>query len=376
MAINILIAVNSLEKGGRTKRVVEEYEGLLQRGHNVTLVTFSQPPRWVLKQYASSSSWKVLNKSKLKFDPLLLARFLRVSVAEKIEIIDAHCEMSAFYGGLVSKILRRSSVGTIHRSLLRYYEPTFKNRLYYRFLNGFVAVSGERKDRMINQLGLKDNNLPIVHWGIDPGLVPDELNPSDMRKTLHLPNCKIILSLGHLGIIKGHDDSINALPTVLEKFPKAKLYIAGDGTMGDYERLHELIESLKLQNSVILLGQITNPLEWMQACDIFLQPSLEEAFGLVFLEAGLCRKPTVATRVGGIPEIVIEKETGLLVEPGSPGQISASLIELLSSNELRVEMGEKANEWIHKQFLLNDQLLKLEEYFSSIVNRKTAPARS
>ncbi|MBL4575460.1 MAG: glycosyltransferase family 4 protein [Opitutaceae bacterium] len=192
-----------------------------------------------------------------------------------------------------------------------------------------------------------------------------------IRKKLGLPDFRIILSIGHLGPIKGHDDSIAALSLVKQYFPGAKLYIAGDGTKEDIERLHGKIEKLKLQDSVILLGQITNALEWMQACDIFLQPSLEEAFGLVFLEAGLCRKPSVATKVGGIPEIIVDGEDGYLVEPHEPEKLAERIISIFSSDDKLREMGDSAFHRVEQNFLLSDQIDKLESYFKLISQHKS-----
>lgn len=184
----------------------------------------------------------------------------------------------------------------------------------------------------------------------------------------------ILFSLGHLGPIKGHEDSIKAMPAIRNKFPEARLYIAGDGLAEDHERLHALIEDLSLQGVVILLGQITNSLEWLQACDIFLQPSREEAYGLVFLEAGLCAKPSVATAIGGIPEIVIDGETGYLVNTRSPSEVAEKVNELIASESDRLSMGEAARRYISKNFDLSDRIDQLERLLQLMAGMQLANA--
>lgn len=242
--------------------------------------------------------------------------------------------------------------------------------MFYYFLTGYLAVSDDRKNLMIGTLGLSSEKVSMIHWGIDSDSISHNTEQGDMRTKLGLPDCRIIFSLGHLGSIKGHDDSIKALSIVKRKFRDAKLYIAGDGSEADHERLHLLIEELKVQNSVILLGQITNALEWMQACDLFLQPSLEEAFGLVFLEAGLCKKPTIATTVGGIPEIIDDGVTGYLVSPQKPDALAEKIITLLSSEERMQQMGDAAHAKVKQHFVLSKQIDKLEQHFNSLVQNR------
>jgi glycosyltransferase involved in cell wall biosynthesis len=286
-----------------------------------------------------------------------LFAFIRRSNAD---VVHTHCEPSSFYAGLTSRLLRVPTVGTIHRSELRYYVPTWRNRLYYRFLDYYIAVSHERKRRLVSQLWLPKGKVSVLHWGIDLDSIPEHYDVTQMRRKLRLSDGIILFSLGHLGPIKGHEDSIKAMPAIRSRFPEAKLYIAGAGLAEDHERLHALIEKLSLQGVVVLLGQITNSLEWLQACNIFLQPSREEAFGLVFLEAGLCAKPTVSTAVGGIPEIIVDGETGYLVNTLNPDAVAEKVNVLLASEQERLDMGEAARQHICKNFSLTDRIDELE----------------
>jgi len=367
--INIVIVVNSLEKGGRTKHIVEEYLGLQKRGHSVSLVSFSAPPRWVIRHYRGSASWIIFKKNKSKLDIFLLLKLFNFIRSSRASVVHSHCETSSFYAGLVCQLRGVPIVGTIHRSELRYYAPTWRNRLFYRFLDSYIAVSHERKRRLVSHLWLASEKISVLHWGINAGAIPADYDILEVRKKLQLPEGRMLFSLGHLGPIKGHDDSIKAIPRIRSRFPDVRLYIAGDGLAEDHERLHSLIEERHLQGVVILLGQITNSLEWMQACDIFLQPSREEAFGLVFLEAGLCSKPTVSTLVGGVPEIIVDGETGHLVSTLNPDGLAEKVIELLASEEDIATMGAAAKQYIEKNFVLSEKILKLESYLLGMANR-------
>ncbi len=361
------MVVNSLEKGGRTKRIVEEFLGLKARGHAVTLVGFSTPPAWVSEYYSHSEEWVIYNKSSARFDILLLFKLFKLFRNRKADLIHTHCESSSFYAGLAAWFLQVTAIGTIHRSELRYYAPTWRNRLFYRFLDYYIAVSRERKDRLVSQLGLDARKMEVIHWGIDPLAYSSDFNSAEIRKKLGLTKSgPMLFSLGHLGPIKGHEDSIEAVALLRKKNSSIRLYIAGDGLAADYERLHEQIDRLNLRGSVVLLGQITNAMEWMQACDIFLQPSREEAFGLVFLEAGLCSKPTVATDIGGIPEIIVNDKTGYLVKTHSPSLLADKLEELINSNDKLKSMGKAARLHIIQNFSLSRRIDHLENHLRSI----------
>ncbi len=373
--INIVIVVNSLEKGGRTKHIVEEYLGLQERGHSVSLVSFSAPPQWVIHHYRGNASWVLFKKNKSKLDVLLLLKLFNFIRQSKAGVIHSHCETSSFYAGLVCQLLRVPIVGTIHRSELRYYAPSWRNRLFYRFLDSYIAVSHERKRRLASQLWLPREKISVLHWGVNPRMIPADHDIFEIRRKFQLSEGRILFSLGHLGPIKGHEDSIKAMPKIRSRFPDVRLFIAGDGLAEDHERLHALIEERHLQGAVILLGQITNSLEWMQACDIFLQPSREEAFGLVFLEAGLCGKPTVSTLIGGIPEIIVDGETGHLVSTLNPDGLAKKVVELFASEEDMAAMGAAAKQYIAKHFMLSEKILELENHLIGIANKSTSGDR-
>lgn len=341
-------------------------EGLSKIGHTCFLASFEAPPQWVLDQHKNSHHWKLLEKKPGKFDFTLLRKLIKLLKIERIDVVHTHCEASALYAGIACKISRTPIVGTFHRSELRYYQPTLKNKLSAWLLTHCIAISNERKQRMVEQLGITENKITIIHGGVEPNESPEQLSTEEAQKKLKLSG-KIIFSAGHLGPIKGHDDSINALALLKQSSPalfkQLHLYIAGDGSESDYQRLKDLIKKAQLTDKVTLLGQITNIMEWMQACDIFLQPSREEGFGLVFIEAGLCHKPTLATHVGGIPDIIINGETGYLVEPENPAMLANRLSELLTDTEKAKQICQQAYERTLEHFLLSNQIKKLEKVY-------------
>lgn len=358
-----------MDKGGRTKRIADEYAGLQKLGHSVLLVSFSEPPSWVLDTYAHSADWVVIPKGSAKLDWSLLRRLYREASRFNADVFHAHCEGSALYAGIVSKLLRRKCIGTVHRSDLRYYTAGWRHRVFYRFVDAFVAVSFERCEQMKRSLGIGSRPLKVIHWGVDARSIAASEDRQTARRDLGVTADPVLLSVGHLGEIKGHDDAIKAFVDVRKRLPGAHLYLAGDGSKEDYTRIRGLLETFELSDAVSLLGQVTDVQRWFSACDVFLLASREEAFGLVFIEAGLRRRPTIATRVGGIPEIIIDKETGLLVDPRSPDQITQAVLSLLTEEGRSAAMGEAAFARVTKEFSLQGKVADLAAYFSEVTTK-------
>jgi 1,4-alpha-glucan branching enzyme len=122
------------------------------------------------------------------------------------------------------------------------------------------------------------------------------------------------------------------MPDVLEKFPDAKLAIIGEGPQK--KELQKVINQLKIDNRVMLLGYQEDIPKLLKCVEIFVLPSVTEAFGLVLLEAMAAQLPILSTKTGGIPEIIQHMKTGLLVEPANTQELKDGLNELLRNTAL------------------------------------------
>ena len=374
--LNLLILVQSLEKGGRTKRILQEKRGYEAQGYQVTLAVMAPPPQWVKDSYSDSDQWQILTK-RPKFDLLLIGALMRLILKQRIHILHAHCEASVLYGALAAKLTGRPLVATYHRSKLEYYRGNFKNRLFARLPSAVVAISTDRRQLIQQHLQVPAARTWLIHGAFEPQGDCSQTDKYSARTQLGLTATQpVVFSAGHLGEIKGHDISIQAL-SMIDPPDRPHLYIAGDGSPQEYARLQQLIHSLQLDNQVTLLGQVSNPMHWMIACDIFLQPSLEEGFGLVFVEAGCCSRPCIATAVGGIKDIIIDHETGLLVPPGSATAVKDALAQLLHNPEFSQELGHNAQRRVQQQFTLQQMInrhITLYESLLSPQQRSSAPA--
>jgi len=155
-------------------------------------------------------------------------------------------------------------------------------------------------------------------------------------------------TVAELHPVKGLPYAIEALNILHENYPTLRYLILGEGQMR--KTLEKQIRESGLQNTVFLLGHVKDAPQYGTAYDLFLLPSLSEAFGIALLEAGLAGLPVVASNVGGIPEIITNGETGLLVPPKNPGAIVHAIDSLLADQSLREQLGNALHQRVQKEF--------------------------
>lgn len=356
-SLRVMEVVQSLEKGGRTVRFYDTVNALCQAEHHVITVCFSAFDK------ATTAEQNIqLKKGKGKKLGLIwqLVKLIRKN---KIDIVHAHCESSQLYAGLAAKLCRIPAVATFHRSRLECYQPSLCNRFISFAVSHYVAVSNDRLQRLTSTMRLPEKHCSVVYGGTAFLSIPSRTT-EQARAALGLTTTdKVLLSIGHLGAIKGHQDTLQAF--ALLNRDDIQLYIAGTGSEQERLKLVELTAKLKIQHQVTFLGQITDSALWLDACDIFVQPSHEEAFGLVFIEAGARHKPVVATHVGGIKEIIQQGITGLLVAPACAEQLAQSLTSLLDDDKIRQQMGDAGYNRVKQTFSIN----AMTESYLAIFNR-------
>jgi len=256
---------------------------------------------------------KIIQKEKLTFD-----------------LIHAHFAWSAGYAGArLKEQYDAPFVITLHGYDI--YSLPFKNKIWKKNVeyvlntaDAIITVS-RRNLECINKL---DVNTP-VHV-IPNGFRHDLFslrNRSKCRQLLGLPqDKKILVSVGNLESVKGHKYLVDALSLIIKERQDILCIIIGIGK--EKRALENQILSLGLQENIVLIGRKTHqeiPL-WINACDLFILPSLNEGNPTVMFETLGCGKPFIGTNVGGIPEIISSDEYGLLVEPADPGDLAKNIL--------------------------------------------------
>jgi glycosyltransferase involved in cell wall biosynthesis len=209
--------------------------------------------------------------------------------------------------------------------------------LLARRLGLFVAVSHAVAESLL-RLGIPADKIRVIHNGI-----PDAAGErSGARVVSSAPRIGIV---GQVTRWKGHDDLLDAFAEVTKPFPCSTLVIFGRGTETFENELKRRAQVLGIADRVVWKGFVPNLADVYPQMDICVVPSrFAEPFGLVAVEAALFGRPVVATRRGGLPEIVIDRETGLLCEAAAPEQIATKLLELCGDADLCRRLGSAARE--------------------------------
>ena len=221
------------------------------------------------------------------------------------------------------------------------------SRAKYRQVDRFVCASAAI-GRILESDGIDPARIVTVHEGVDLDHIADA-PPVSMHETFWLPHgAPVVLNVAALVPHKGQRYLIDAFATVVRAVPDARLMILGQGELQD--SLTRQVHHLGLDKHVFLPGFRTDVLSLMKTADIFTLPSTLEGLGTSLLDAMACARPIVATETGGIPEVVVHEETGLLVPPRQSEPLADALITLLQDDARAREYGTAGYERVHRRF--------------------------
>ena len=194
---------------------------------------------------------------------------------------------------------------------------------------------------------------------------------AEARAKLNLPQSSFVVGMvARVARGKGHRLLLEVFARLQSKIPSALLLIIGDGV--ELPAVKARIRNLGLKNSALAMGQRQDVPTILASLDVFCLPSLTEGMPMTVLEAMATGLPVVATKVGGIPELVEEGHTGLMVPPGASGQLEAALLALANNPARALEMGRNGRERLVKKFSLEFTLSAYEELYREAIGRRKA----
>jgi phosphatidyl-myo-inositol dimannoside synthase len=241
-----------------------------------------------------------------------------------------------------------------------------------------VLANSRFTARLVEKAGVAPHKIEIIH----PGCDVDRFQPYEpeaglrQRMLAEKAGNRVILSVGNLVARKGHDMVISALPRLLQRMPDVVYLIVGDGPYRS--DLEGLAARLGVQDRVIFAGRVPDDRlpEIYALGDVFIMPSREhldacdvEGFGIVFLEASACAKPTIAGRSGGVGDAVVDGVTGLLVDPLDVEDIAAALWIILSNREVAIQLGQQGRSRVVSDFAWPRIAERVQHILESVVRQ-------
>ena len=282
-----------------------------------------------------------------QIDRKVTASIRQLVARTNAEVIHAHGYKADIYSYFALRGSRIPLVSTCHtwydnnRTVTLYGKA---DRLVLRNYTAVVAVSDEVKQRLL-KAGVREDKIHVIRNGID--LRPfDNASPS-LRNTLP-ENPPIVGLIGRLSVEKGVDIFLHAAAHVLAELPSTKFVVVGEGP--DRDKLESLIDSLKLRQSVAMLGRRDDMPSVYASLNIMVSASRQEGLPMAILEGMASSLSIIATPVGGVPAMVRDGQTGVMVPPEDAALLASAIVALLQDPTRRERLGRAARKLIEDEF--------------------------
>ncbi len=325
---------------------------LAARGHFVHFIASSLPTRLTeLNERVQFHEVEMMSYPLFEHQPYDLAlatKMATVARSEKLDLLHVHYAIPHS----ISAILARESIKqkryvpvitTLHGTDItlvgadRSYLPITRYGLQQS--DGVTAVSKFLKQATIETFDFDEvevipNFICPTHYQ----KIPD----SPLRKELAPNGEKILIHVSNFRAVKRPVDCVEILAKVLQKGGNARLVMVGDGP--EYSAVHHRARTLNVLDKVSFVGKQPKIADYLGVADVSLLPSELESFGLAALEAQACEVPVVASRVGGIPEVINDGESGFMSDVGDTEKMADDVLKLLADDELRQAFGARGRE--------------------------------
>jgi glycosyltransferase involved in cell wall biosynthesis len=344
---------------------------LLARGHTVTLVC--RGGAWIGEQFADHPHRERLHilPSTLKRWPLKeLRRVAHYCREQQVDVAHTHMSSAHFFGVLLRRLYGVPCVASAHN---RFIQP------HWTF-NDHVIATSEATRRFHAWFNLVlPHRITTIHNFIDAGRfinVPAEAR-ARIRREFGVGNSTLLIgSIGQICPRKDQFRLVQAMYEVVRRFPGAKLVIVGPlAEPNEYlSAVRAEIARLNLQDVVLWPGERRDIPEILSALDLFVLSSIEETLPLVILESMAAGVPVVATRVGGIAEMVEHRHSGLLVPRKDHHALAEAIVEALEHPDRRLSWSATGRKRVAANFSLAGQVTKIEHVLEQVANRRRAVA--
>lgn len=224
--------------------------------------------------------------------------------------------------------------------------------------------------RSLEAGGVLSSRLRVLYSGVEMSRVPEQADGRDIRRTYGIPaEAPLLGTVANLFERKGYEVMLEAFPAIMKASPAVQYLIVGSGDAAYEARLRAMVEVLGLERRVHFAGFQKSVFPCLAAMDLYVHPALMEGFGIAVLEAMAMRKPVVATATGGLPEIVQDGETGMLVPPGDAGALARAVSSLLQDPGRRKQFGEAGRARVAAQFTAEAMMDRLTSGYDTVLLR-------
>lgn len=375
--LSILQVITTVDVGGAEKHLLALVEGLERRGHSVD-VAYLKGDGTLASRFAAAGADPIRVPIDGVWGPLGAVLGVRRLCRQRgYDLVHTHLLKANVVGGIGARL---GGVPTVVASKHND-EPQLTNgpiaALHGRLSRRDCRVIHSSRHIMeyMKSVGRVDpEKSSIVRYGVEPQSFPQE-GPeaestlrSSLRRSLGIEDGGfLVVCVARLVERKGHLTLLEAIRRVADAGGKAAVLIVGKGPME--ETIRQRASAVGIADRTHMLGERLDVTEVLRAADLFVLPSTAEGLGLVVLEAMEASLPVVGSRVGGIPEMIDEAESGFLVTPAEPTELAERILAMERDPDLARRLGERGHEIVTERFSLDAMLDGIEATYRSALER-------
>ena len=351
--------------GGQEMRILLEVHEHLKQGHRVSLLA---PPESPLLKKAKDQGIEVIPlKIRHTFDLQALWRLKKILQEKEIEILHTHSSVDSWVASLAGKwagvpVLVR----TRHISVPA--KTHWLNKIY--LLPDVVITTGEHiRQTLIKAYSLTEDRVFSIPTGVDTDRFFPRAPDPKLKKSLGLPEGALVITLAAvLRAQKRHELVIAAAPAILQKYPQARFLFVGEGPRRNL--IEEELRRHRMEPFFLMTGHRDDLPEILSITDLGIISSQAEGVPQFLLQAMAMAKPMVATRVGGIPEIIEDGVNGLLIPPEDPQALAGAVLRLLDDQAYADRLGKKAQELIGEKYTAGQMAEQVYQVYLKMFEKK------
>jgi glycosyltransferase involved in cell wall biosynthesis len=304
-------------------------------------------------------------------------RLARDIVRRRIEIVHAY----SFYGNVFAIPPARLAAAPVVIASIRdrgpYLTPmqTRVQRQICRMATRVLVNANSVKDWLLEQ-GFDPARIVVIPNGVDLTRFDEPIDRDAIRRELGLaPGTPIVMVVSRLNQLKGLEDFLESAALLAPAFPALRFLVVGEAKLGDVQYLKMLTglaADLGIRDKVFFLGLRSDVPALLASTTVSVMPSLNEALSNVLLESMAAGAPTVATRVGGTPEAMVDGVNGRLVPPGQPAAMAKAIAHLLNAPEAAAALGRAARRSVEDRFSVGRMVQSTEQLYMSLLGETRA----
>jgi glycosyltransferase involved in cell wall biosynthesis len=377
--MKILYLITKSNWGGAQRHVFDLAVAMKEKGHDVAVALGGDGTLRTRLEAAGIYTHSITTLGRdisTSKDAGSLKEIISVIRHRRPDVLHMHSPKAAGLGSVAGRLLGvQSIIYTVHgwafnedRSLPQRLTIMFFSWLTMVLCHTTILLSEREYGQALNFPWVKEK-LQLIPLGIkSPTFISVDGAKQSIAKHIGMPipefNKKTVIgTIAELHPNKGLPYLINAFTSVVMQYPQTALIIIGDGQ--DQPALHLLIKEKKLEQSVFLAGYMDHAAEYLKAFNIFVLPSLKEGLPYAILEAGCASLPVVATTVGGIPEIIEDMRSGVLVQPKNIRELSHALSFMIEHPDERRRYGSALKERVAQNFSVQKMVDSVAELYAT-----------